>query len=184
MTRIAMFYPCSPGPSAYLENAIEILKQYQCDIDLYRYEEHEHWPIYAASEDERKTLLFKKLQDPSIDIIWFARGGYGASNLLSGIENIECPNNKIIIGFSDITAIHSGLYRKKNIELIHGPMPGSKLFKEDLDGGTKELLNLIFKDKTKFEYDIEGTKEKVEGKLFGGCLSVLTNLIGTPYLPH
>ena len=59
-------------------------------------------------------------------------------------------------------------------------MPGSKLFKEDLD--LPKSYNFIFKDKTKFEYDIEGTKE-VEGKLFGGCLCVY-ELIGTPYLPH
>ncbi len=183
MTKIAVFYPCSLGPKKDLEQGLEELRKYDRNIEFFPLKQNGDWPIYSACTEKRFELLREKLIDPTIDIIWFARGGYGASELLKSINSIDIPNVKTLIGFSDITAIHAALYRNKNIESIHGAMPGSSLFMKDLNAGTKDLIDLVFNSKTTFKIKLNKVHGKVEGKLFGGCFSVLTNLIGTPFLP-
>lgn len=184
MTKIAIFYPSSSGPKLDLSQGIEVLKKHCKDIQFFPLENPDDWPIYSANEDTRKNLLIEKLLDPSIDVIWFARGGYGASELLESIINLEIPNKKLIIGFSDISAIHSALYKNVNIESIHGAMPGSKLFMRDVNDGTKDLIDLVFNSKETFSIKVNKYHRKVEGTIFGGCFSVLTNLIGTPFFPN
>ena len=160
MTNIAVFYPCSLGPKKDLDKGIEELKKYTQNIEFFELNNVNDWPIYSANRNKRSSLLIEKLRDPTIDIIWFARGGYGASELLKDLIDIEVPNMKTLIGFSDITAIHAALYQNINIESIHGAMPGSSLFMKDINTGTKDLIDLVFNSKSSFKIKVNEDNRK------------------------
>jgi len=117
-----------------------------------------------------------------------ARGGYGASDLLSLLDwdalAKEVP--RVLIGFSDISALQSALYARLDWSSLHGPMPGSPLWQGGED--VTALLGLL-KSGHRWTGSISVTPVsktpglECRGRLFGGCLSVLSNLVGTPNLP-
>jgi muramoyltetrapeptide carboxypeptidase len=71
------------------------------------------WPYTAGSIKERSELLNTALLDPSVRAIFCARGGYGASDLLPLIpwQKLSQVRPKLIVGFSDATALHAALAR-------------------------------------------------------------------------
>jgi muramoyltetrapeptide carboxypeptidase len=93
-------------------------------------------------------------------------------------------NTKIIVGFSDISALQVAIYTRLGWPALHGPVPGSRVWDKapDID----LLLSMLsggrpWANEIKLDSSIQ--TGAVSGILLGGCLSVLTNLIGTPYLP-
>ncbi|MGE0171496.1 MAG: LD-carboxypeptidase [Oligoflexales bacterium] len=144
------------------------------------------WPYSSASIEDRSAELINAVLDPEAGILLCARGGWGASDLLSRVPWAQMKNArpKIIIGFSDISAIHSAFYKHLGWKSIHGPMPLTNQWDEHPDG-VGSLLQILRKERISQAIALQphSYNNKVEGPLFGGCLSVLTNLIGTGFLP-
>jgi muramoyltetrapeptide carboxypeptidase len=98
----------------------------------------------------------------------------------------------MLIGFSDISCLISAFWTRLGWPGIHGPMPGSSLWGQNSTEDIAQLLALLKDGQAKqgmlrlSPIDAEGHTAAREqtGWLFGGCFSVLTNLIGTPYLPR
>src|SRR5207253_10550646 len=84
---------------------------------------------YLAGEDAHRTEdLNDAIRSPDIDGIWCVRGGYGAMRLLDEIDYAALAKNpKPVIGYSDITAIHSAIYNKTSLVTYHGPTAREKL---------------------------------------------------------
>ncbi len=147
------------------------------------------WPLSAASAAERARRLTDALSHPDIDYVLAARGGYGASDLLPLLDwaRIGAAKPRPVVGFSDITAIQSALFSTLGWAGLHAPMPGSPLFARD-GGDIAELITLLTTG-LPWQGDIPlsvceiQSSAPIEGWLFGGCLSVLTNLIATPWFP-
>jgi muramoyltetrapeptide carboxypeptidase len=146
------------------------------------------WRYAAASIEDRAGQLNAALVESGTDVVLCARGGYGASDLLPLIDwtRLQSSQEKLIVGFSDISAIHAALYARLGWKGIHGPMPATNLWgknsREDID----VLLQLLGGYGGLQSHSIEpisAGQTKIEGKLFGGCFSVLTNLLGSPYFP-
>lgn len=136
---------------------------------------------YLAGSDQRRLAeLAAALTDKGARAVFCARGGYGMTRLLPGLEGIALPA-KPVIGFSDITALHQMLQGQRVVS-IHGPVltqlarldtpTHARLF-ELLESGSPAA------DLTGEETYVDGT---AEGPLLGGNLSVLTRLLGTPFL--
>ncbi len=158
------------------------------------------WAYVAAPSELRAKLLSTALLENESTVVMCARGGYGASDLLPllpwDLLRKKSAAPKLLIGFSDTSALHSALWQQLGWVSIHGPMPATSLWPEGAIGDhalapdVGRLLDLI-------SGNIHGSSVKlrhvhchsspgpveVDGWLFGGCFSVLTNLIGTPYLP-
>ena len=139
----------------------------------------------------KADTLTQALIEPDTDAVLCARGGYGASDLLPLIPWQQLKNSKpkLIVGYSDISSLHSAVFTILGWPSIHGPMPATEYW--DLNGNNedlKELFNLIGSRRRKGTCELEflgknSPPSSLEGWLFGGCFSVLTNLIGTPYFP-
>lgn len=150
-----------------------------------------NYPHNSSSLENRRKTLTKALLEKESNAVLCARGGYGASDLLPDIpwEDLEKATPKLLVGFSDISAIHSALYSKLNWPSIHGPMPATTYWNlNNYSDDTDQLLQLLLDKKMEGKLKIkplsfESQKPTIQGKLFGGCFSVLTNLIGTPYFP-
>ncbi len=145
------------------------------------------WPQITDTDSARLERLLSIISDPAVKYINALRGGYGCSNLLPLIpwQKLAMQSEKIMIGFSDITALQSAFFHILGWPSIHGPMPGNKMWNTEDFQKTMQLaqgkpLSLALTDLSP-----EKPLPMNSGQpclLFGGCLSVLSNLIGTPYL--
>ncbi len=157
---------------------------------------HERHGYLAGTDDERLTDLNSALADPSIDAIWCIRGGYGSIRLLDRIDYeaiIRRP--KIVIGFSDITALLNAMTRLTGVVTFHGPVARASMtefsrrhFEVVLSGagaaGRLERLpeppGVLLSQENRIVTLHPGV---AEGPLVGGNLTLLQCLIGTPYFP-
>jgi muramoyltetrapeptide carboxypeptidase len=145
---------------------------------------------YKDVLDSKAAELYMALTESCSDAILCARGGYGASDLLSLIpwNSLKARPPKLIIGFSDITALHCAVFTQLGWPSLHGPMPMTDYWTSEEGEDVRRLFEIITSSasSTPPTASIE-LKQKaphiVSGTLFGGCLSVLTNLIGTPFFP-
>jgi muramoyltetrapeptide carboxypeptidase len=144
------------------------------------------WPYCASSVANRAKALEQAFLEEESDAVMWARGGYGASELLDRMPwpTIKKSRFKPIIGFSDVCAVQSACYAMDGRPSIHGPMPATTTWKLNGDSDVNELFSLLRGENSSGVISLnEQAKTDIRGVLFGGCLSVLTNLIGTPYLP-
>ncbi len=150
-----------------------------------------HWTYTSASASTRAKALEDALSENGTDAVLCARGGYGASDLLPLLDwdRLRSVRPKLVVGFSDVSALHAGLEAKLGWPSVHAPMPATTLWQQDgLD--VMKLLSLIeqWTQGGVCEQAFEVTPVRpgggpVAGVLFGGCFTVLTNLIATPYFP-
>lgn len=138
----------------------------------------------AGSAEERSQDLDAALKDPEVKAVWCARGGYGTVHLLERVDlSILRRQPKWIIGFSDVTVLHSALHRI-GISSLHAQMPFNIATKGG--GCVASLKAALFGEwpgdtlsrTATHELDRPGTGE---GELVGGNLSILYALRGTPY---
>ena len=140
---------------------------------------HGNWSFYP-DVSSRLTQLELSFES-KVDIIWAARGGYGVSDLLGEID-FNGQKSTIFIGFSDFSSLMSARYAKSGGLSWHASMPGGAFWYDDKN--VNAFLKQLESRSPAGEISIqEKTSKKIQGKLFGGCFSVLTNLIGTPYFP-
>jgi muramoyltetrapeptide carboxypeptidase len=171
--------PAGPFDRASFESGLEIIaRRYRVHHDPGALARHR----YLAGSDERRLReLAAALVDTGSRAIFSARGGYGTMRLLAGLEGIA-PAAKPLVGFSDITALHLLLQRQRLVS-IHGPNL-SQLSR--LDASAHERLFALLESPAPAA-DLTGTDTyfagTAEGPLLGGNLSVLTRLLGTPFLP-
>jgi muramoyltetrapeptide carboxypeptidase len=138
----------------------------------------------AGEEAERLQGYRELLFDPEVAAIVFARGGYGLTPLLPSLDPAEVASHpKAHCGFSDVTALSGFLLSRCGLPSFHGPMVAADLgrgldplsasfFPSMLEGKGPSALPLP-------EADVLATGD-FEGRLVGGCLSLLAATIGTP----
>lgn len=136
---------------------------------------------FSASDSERQKELQSMMDDPEIHAILCARGGYGLSRIVAGLDFTKFKANpKWVVGFSDITVLHAAL-QKQGIQSIHGPMSAG--FGKG-DAGLPYIMAL----KQMLEGNAQPVQAKAhpanhlgnaEGILVGGNLCLITHLIGS-----
>jgi muramoyltetrapeptide carboxypeptidase len=139
---------------------------------------------YLAGKDgDRLDDINRALRDPTIDALWCLRGGYGIIRILSGIDYDAISRTpKVIIGYSDITALHAAVQRKCELITYHGPTAREPLSDFSRDSFQRALVA---------QTDSCGTAPNAreinpgfaEGRLVGGNLAVLASLCGTSFMP-
>lgn len=137
----------------------------------------------AGSDEQRLHDLNEALRDPAIDGVWCMRGGYGCLRLLPGIDFAALHDHpKPLIGYSDVTALHSAIQRHADLVSYHGPVARAEI----TDFTRSSLLRAVVEggDPAGHAGASRTLREgRAEGILAGGNLAVLTALAGTPYAP-
>lgn len=147
----------------------------------------------SGTDSERLSDLHWAFSDKEVDAVWCIRGGYGTSRILPFIDyKLIKKNPKIIIGFSDITALNLAIYQKTGLVTFHGPNAGSTF----TDYSKTHIVNTLMNPVSKYEIKLPEptidedpelykaniiTPGKCRGELIGGNLSLLIALTGTDY---
>jgi muramoyltetrapeptide carboxypeptidase len=179
--RVAVIAPASGFERGAFEAGLALLSaRYRTEHSGAVFERQRY---LAGSDARRLAELTAALNDPGIRAVFCARGGYGATRLLNGLARMPATPTKPLIGFSDITALHLWLQSQGRAS-IHGPVL-TQLGR--LPGGAAERLFALLESPAAAP-PLDGTDSYVsgtaEGPLLGGNLSVLTRLLGTPFMPQ
>jgi muramoyltetrapeptide carboxypeptidase len=138
---------------------------------------------FAGSDDQRQNDLQSLIDDKNVKAILIARGGYGTMRIIDEINFKALRENpKWIIGYSDVTVLHSALHLQ-NIASLHATMPINFSKNEE---ATNSLFNVIAGEKTSYIYNYDTSLNKnlfKQGKaiapIIGGNLSLLYAMQGS-----
>jgi len=179
--RVAVIAPASGFERGAFEAGLAVIAgRYRTEHGAGMFERHRY---LAGSDARRLAELRAALADPGIRAVFCVRGGYGATRLLAELA-AHAPQGapKPLVGFSDITALHLWLQAHGRIS-IHGPVL-TQLHRLALSTHAR-LFELL--ESARPAVPLFGTASYVggtaEGPLLGGNLSVLTRLLGTPFMP-
>jgi muramoyltetrapeptide carboxypeptidase len=137
---------------------------------------------FSGTDDDRLEDLQQMLDDEEIKAVLCARGGYGMGRIIDRIDFKKFKKQpKWIIGYSDITILHSHLYSNYYISSIHSPMAAA--FNDDgyKNEFVMSLRNALEGKKIKYNCQPHEFNRKGEGigELVGGNLALLANAVGT-----
>jgi muramoyltetrapeptide carboxypeptidase len=147
-------------------------------------------PLYfAGTAAERLADLHAAFADPATSAVMALRGGYGSNYLLKGLDLAAiAAHPKPFFAYSDLTGIQLHLLDKLGLPVFHGPMLAADFFLED--GVHLESFRSALAGETYAVGSDEGLRvlktarqNSVTGTLYGGCLSILISLLGTPWEP-
>jgi len=151
---------------------------------------------YLAGKDkDRAADLNAMYADDSVRAVFAVRGGWGCARMLPFLDfDLIRANPKLLIGFSDITALHMAFAARAGFSTVHGPNAASSWGKLSwdsfralaFDGAAPVYTNPVASDDRLVQRSgrIRTFRPgRATGRLLGGNLTVLTALMGTPYLP-
>lgn len=181
---IGIAAPSSPFDKNQFRHGVALLKK--AGFEVYHREDIFSQERYLAGSDRRRaeelTELFLKRK---VKAILFARGGYGAQRVIPYLKpDLLKKHKKPLVGFSDITPLLAFLRQRIGMPTIYGPVVtqlGNKPTPRTLD----TLMSLLTGEKPIPPINLgEGIvirEGKGEGPLIGGCLTLVTTSMGTPY---
>jgi muramoyltetrapeptide carboxypeptidase len=151
------------------------------------------WGFLAGSDRDRAGDLMRLFSDPKVRAIVCLRGGYGTARLLPLLDyQLIRANPKILVGYSDITSLHSALLVKAGLVSFHGPMLNSDFIKENMPEFTLQSFLRILTEPQPAGSISHGFDKKTmrvlcggsaSGELVGGNISIICASLGTPYQP-
>jgi muramoyltetrapeptide carboxypeptidase len=145
-------------------------------------------PLYfAGTSEQRLADLHGAFEDASTAMVMCLRGGYGSNYLLEGIDIAKIAQHpKPFFGYSDLTGIQLRLLDELGLPAFHGPMLAADFYLED--GVHVESFSAALSGEAYSVGANEGLRTlrtgAANGVLYGGCLSILAALVGTPWEPR
>ncbi|RYY96259.1 MAG: LD-carboxypeptidase, partial [Chitinophagaceae bacterium] len=138
---------------------------------------------FSGTDEERAADLQRLLDDPELGAILFARGGYGLSRIIDRLHFKAFKKHpKWLIGFSDITVLHSHVWEHYGIASLHAPMAAA--FNDEGPGShfVNTLRDALSGAPSGYSVEphVLNRPGQAEGVLVGGNLSLLAHAIGTP----
>ena len=183
--RIGIIAPASPFDRGLFEEGVSVLESLGFSVsvsqDLFMKDRY-----LAGSDLHRADLVNRLFVDETIDGIFCARGGFGTMRMLEHLDFGSIRENpKVLVGFSDITALLSAIYANCRLVTFHGPVV---TFLRD---ASRQTLDALYAALT-FEGDLKVRAEdgmtvfsgSATGPVTGGNLTTLCHLIGTPFQPR
>ncbi len=146
-------------------------------------------PLYYAGRlEDRLGDLHAAFADPAVDGIICARGGWGSAELLPYLDAALIRTNpKVFIGYSDMTSLQVWLRNEAGLGCVYGPMVAADFGR--VDGIDVASWQAALCGEAAWSVGMaEGLRVlragEAEGRLGGGCLSILAESLGTPYAPR
>ncbi len=138
---------------------------------------------FSGTDQDRLGELQAMLDDKNIQAILCGRGGYGTGRIIDQLDFKKFKKNpKWVIGFSDITVLHSHIYSNLKIASLHAPMAAAFNDEGYKNEFIVSLQKAITGKKASYKTHVHVFNKPgiAEGELIGGNLSLLAHLTGTP----
>ncbi len=179
---IGIVCPAGYMAAEKVQSCITALKEWGYKVKLGKTVGGSSTTYFSGTDEERLSDFQQMLDDDEVKAVLCGRGGYGTGRIIEEIRFKKFKNNpKWIIGYSDITVLHSHIYSNYYIATLHSPMAGA--FNDD---GFRNEYVLSMKNALEgkpmsyslpcSEYNRKGDEE---GELVGGNLALLAHLVGT-----
>jgi len=195
MTTLTLFTPAGALPKAEpLKRAAKRLTRlgFEVAIDADALAKHQRF----AGDDATRLAALHRIADAAPSIALATRGGYGMTRLLDQIDwsriarSVEQGTRWV--GYSDLTALQNGfIARHKGLAMWSGPLACDDFGRSEADGGVDEVTRDCFLEAMSGALEAVGFREptggfdglEARGRLWGGNLTVLCSLLGTPHWP-
>ena len=167
-------------PSA-LERGLAALRELGYEPVRARNLESRHG-ILAGTDDERVDAFHELIADDSLAAVVFARGGHGLLRILPRLDwDLVARRPRAWVGYSDLTPFLLQVVERCGLVAFHGPMVGSELSR-GLDAAEAASFRAALTGEGSLRYPLSFLRAgDAEGRLLGGCLSLLTAVLGTPW---
>ncbi len=191
---VGVVAPSSPAPLVELE--IGATRLMNDGFEIYFHPQVKRVDgLFAGSDTERALALLDYAFDPDLQVVWAARGGYGAVRILPFLDEITTkvglPEPKLLVGFSDATILLEYVRTKWGWRTIHGPMPATFHIERVKGSDWTRFTDLLSGDAYGFNFSLKAmyrpenfgaaSGEKILGEVVGGNLAMLHSVAGTPY---
>jgi muramoyltetrapeptide carboxypeptidase len=184
-SKIAVFAPASPAEQLDVTAGLAELRRLGYEFTPVQLPGTEGY--FAASTESRRDGFLKAVHQPDIVGLMALRGGYGANYLLETDLSSQLLEPKCVIGFSDLTSLQTYLWQKCGWITFHGPMVAAGLNRgaDDAYGYDEHsFLQAVGNFESGWEIHLGGktlVKGVSEGRLLGGCLTLLQATLSTPW---
>ncbi|WP_179106501.1 S66 peptidase family protein [Terribacillus halophilus] len=182
---IGIVAPAGPIKQEELQRGIEIIQSLGLSVKLGKHV-YDKYGYLAGSDADRAADLNQMFQDDEVKGIICARGGYGSGRIVELLDyQLIKQKPKVLLGYSDITYLHTSIRQRTGLVTFHGPMVASDMGESDFAKLSYDLLQQFFTP-TDVVYTsaISPLEAIVHGKacgpLVGGNLSLLVSTLGTP----
>lgn len=188
---IGLVCPAGFMATEKVQTCIQILQEWGYGVKVGKTVGSDSQNYFSGTDEERLADLQEMLDDDDVKAVLCARGGYGTGRIIDKIDFKKFKKRpKWIVGYSDITVLHSHLYSNYYISSLHAPMAGAF---NDQAGPTDSvgwgyrneyvlsLKNALEGKKLKYSCPVHEFNRKGEGigELVGGNLALLAHLVGT-----
>ena len=188
---VALVSPSGPVPPERLEAGAVILRSWGLRVRVMPNALSSH-PLhsYLAGDDEGRAMDFcAAWADPDVRAIFCVRGGYGAQRMIDRVDwsALRDAEPTVLVGYSDVTALHQAVATQLGVVTLHGPMPSTSDFL-DSPAAREHLRTTLFDPESAQVLTHPSVGALVGGAATGvttgGCLSVLATSVATPSALH
>jgi muramoyltetrapeptide carboxypeptidase len=187
--QVMLVSPSGPTRPERVTRGLELLSDWGLRV-IAAPNTYERKGYLAGTDEQRLADLNLALGDPDIRAVFCTRGGYGAQRIVDGLDFAAVrADPKLVVGFSDITALQLALWRQARLPTVHGP---GVAWRDERTGAAsvESLRQAVFSDQPvviESRVDEETAPVRVdgtaEGVLLGGNLCLLTASLGTVDFP-
>jgi len=142
---------------------------------------------YLCGDDDERLAGLEWVLDQGVRVVFAARGGYGATRLLSSLPWQRLEAERVcLVGFSDLTAVMNALVSNHGAAQVHGPMVAAGLHRQPNAARVQAILYGRREGQALFRFGERAVVRgaRAEGIAMGGNLAVLTALLGTEFGPQ
>lgn len=174
-------------PSGYMaiekaQTCIDVLQQWGYKVKVGTTVGSQSINYFSGTDEERLVNFQQILDDDEVHAVLCARGGYGLTRIIDYINFKKFKKNpKWVIGYSDITVLHSHIYSNYGIATLHSPMAGAFNDSGFNNEYVQSLKHVLAGKRIKYECTTHEFNKKGEavGELVGGNLAMLAHMVGT-----
>ena len=192
--RIGIIAPSSKVPQTELSLGIRKIREQGFRVDVHPQCKKSHL-FFSGTDEQRASAFFEFSKNPAYSALWCARGGHGAIRVLPYLERWTkeqgAPSQKLLIGYSDSTALMEFVRKNWGWSILHAPMPSMRKFTLLPESDWEAMTLWIGGQKAEASWAKQRLKfinspplNAVQAPLLGGNLTVWNCLTGTPFQPQ
>ncbi|MEU6713335.1 LD-carboxypeptidase [Nonomuraea sp. NPDC046802] len=186
---VAIVSPSGPPDAALLRRGVERLEGLGLKVVLGAHVlDRQELPYLAGADAARAADLQAAWCDPAVSAVFCCRGGYGAGRLLGLLDwdAMRAAGPKVLLGSSDITALHNVFAIELGVPTLHGPMAACDIMAAEPGPeplSWQSLRSALFGAAEAVRGERVLAPGRAEGVLSGGNLSLLASMCGTRWQP-